>query len=115
MQAPLSQNACRDRLVGSRRGFLACSRGALPTVLPVTVRTEQGQLFVLAGLPELPEQLGGQVVALTVGRSAFRFRRGWTVTARGRLGEPRPDGSVPLEIAQLEGVTAVHPQQRTYP
>jgi hypothetical protein len=115
VQAPLSQNACRDRLGGSRRGFLACTSGALPSVLPVAVRTEQGQLLILVGSPELREQLTDQVVALTVGRTAFRYCRGWSVTARGRLGELRPDGAVPLEIGQLEGATAVHPQQRTYP
>jgi hypothetical protein len=114
-RAPLGQSACRDRLAGSRRGFLACTSGALPTVLAVGLVARDGQLLVSVAGEGVRGQLPGQVVALTVGRSAFRYCRGWSVTAHGRLGEPRPDGAMPLEIAQLEGASVVHPKQRSYP
>ena len=113
--APLGQATCRDRLASSRRGFLACARGALPAVLPVDLRTQDGQLLVAVHAVDGQAQLVGQVVALTVGKNAFRYCRGWSVTAHGRLGEVLADGSLPLEIAQLDGVTVVHPKQRSYP
>lgn len=102
--------ACRSRLSSSRRGFLACTRGALPTVLPVELQLRDGELLVCLRERTLLELVGGQVVALSVGRRAVRFRRGWTVTALGRLAlannnrSLRADG-LPLEIAQVEGVT----------
>jgi hypothetical protein len=114
VQAPLGQRTCRDRLASSRRGFLACTRSGLPTVLPVALRAQDGQLMLAATGDGLTEQLLGQVVALTIGRSAFRYRRGWSVTAHGRMGRVQSEGWIPLEIAQLEGVTVVHPKQRSY-
>jgi hypothetical protein len=114
-RAPLGQNACRDRLAGSRRGHLACTYGGLPAVLAVDLRTEDGRLLLSGLAHPVRDNLVGQVVALSVGKNAFRYCRGWSVTAHGRVGAVLPDGSLPLELASLDGVTVVHPKQRSYP
>jgi nitroimidazol reductase NimA-like FMN-containing flavoprotein (pyridoxamine 5'-phosphate oxidase superfamily) len=111
----LSPDTCRDRLSNSRRGFLACTEGGLPNVVPVELRARDGQLLVSANTLRLREQLVGQVVAVSIGKHAFRYCRGWTVIARGRLGLLRDDGAIPLEIAQLDGVTYIRPAQRRTP
>lgn len=103
--SPLSTDTCRDRLASSRRGHLACTEGGLPCVRPVELRVESGELLVL----DLGHQFEGQVVALSIGKHAFRYSRGWNVIARGRLGTARPDGALPLEIADLDGVTSMRP------
>lgn len=103
--APLSQGTCRTRLASSRRGFLACSQSAMPNVVPVELRAVDGQLLVSVPASVVRERLVGQVVALSIGKHAFRFCKGWSVTAHGRLGEPVRGGALPLEIAQLEGAT----------
>lgn len=81
-------------------------------VIPVGLRADDGQLLLTVGAAKVSGLLVGQVVALTVGRNARRFRQGWSVTAHGRLGNTLPDGSLPLEIAHLEGVTVAHPPRR---
>ena len=105
----LSQEACRDRLSRSRRGFLACTQRALPSVVPAELEVRQGRLLVSVRDVVLRRQLPGQVVALSVGRRSSRLRGGWTVIARGRLGpaEPPAGSSLQLEVAQLEGITYV--------
>lgn len=113
--APLSSETCRTRLSNSRRGFLACSQAALPTVLPVELRTADGQLLVTVHTAALRDQLVGQVVALSVGKHAFRYCRGWTVIARGVLSDPKQDGALPLEIAELDGATYSRPPTRSHP
>jgi hypothetical protein len=109
-ESPLSQQTCRDRLASSRRGLLACTEGALPSMLPVELRVEDGQLLV-----RTRKELEGHVVALTVGKTAFRFCRGWNVVARGQLGPPDERGFLPLEIATLDGTTHVRPSPRRRP
>lgn len=111
-RAALPQSICRDRLASRHRGFLAFTRAALPTVTPVDLRTHDGQLLVAVHAAADPDALVGQIVALTVGKGAFRYRRGWTVTARGQLGAVRADGFLPLEIAELDGATLVRALQR---
>lgn len=106
----LSQNTCRDRLSSSHRGFLACTESGLPAVLPVALEVDRGQLLVVSA----GRDLGGQVVALSVGRHGFRYCRGWTVIARGRLG-PEVDGAYALEIATLDGTTFINPRPRRTP
>ena len=103
----LAQDACRERLLHTRRGFLACTSRALPTVVPASLSVREGRLLVTVRDPVLADQLVGQVVALGIGRRSLLFRRGWRVMARGQLG-PRTagaDGALPLEPYQIEGVT----------
>lgn len=103
----LAQEACRERLLHTRRGFLACTSRALPTVVPASLSVREGTVLVTVQDPVLAEQLVGQVVALGIGRRPLLFRRGWRVMARGQLG-PRAatdDGALPLEPYQIEGVT----------
>ena len=109
---PLSPGTCRDRLALSRNGFLACSQAAAPTVLPVELRSVDGQLLVSVRSSAERAQLVGQIVALSVGKHAFRYCKGWTVVARGRLGRLQGDGSLPLEIDQLDGATYPRQTQR---
>lgn len=108
---PLSQETCRDRLSHSRRGFLACTEHALPTVVPAEVRLRQGQLLVTVHDAGLRDRLVGQVVALGIGRHALRFRRGWHIVARGQLGTADHEDEIALllEPYQLEGVTFTRP------
>lgn len=84
--------------------------------MPVDLQLEDGQLVVSVHDPSLSQQLMGQVVALSVGRQALWFRRGWTVTALGRLGSAETEGPddgrcLPFEVAQLEGLTFVKHSQ----
>jgi hypothetical protein len=109
---PLSPGTCRDRLTLSRRGFLACTQDAAPTVLPVELRSFDGQLLVTVRSSADQSHLVGQVVAVSVGKHAFRYCKGWTVVARGRLGRLQTDGSYPLEIDQLDGATYPRKTQR---
>ena len=107
----LAPDACRERLLHTRRGFLACTSRALPTVVPASLSVREGTLLVTVRDPVLAEQLVGQVVALGIGRRSVLFRRGWRVMARGQLG-PRAasdDGALPLEPYQIEGVTEGRP------
>jgi hypothetical protein len=101
----LSPGTCRDRLTLSRNGFLACSQDAAPTVLPVELRSTDGRLLVTVRASADATHLPGQVVALSVGKHAFRYCKGWTVVVRGRLGRAQGDGSFPLEIDQMDGAT----------
>jgi hypothetical protein len=112
---PLSPGTCRDRLSLSCRGFLACSQDAAPTVLPVHLSTTNGQLLVTVRSSADRRRLAGQVVALSVGKHPFRYCKGWTVVARGRLGRLRDDGSYPLEIDQMDGATYPRQKQRRAP
>jgi hypothetical protein len=112
---PLSPGTCRDRLALSRNGFLACSQDALPTVLPVVLRSTDGQLLVTVRSSADRTHLAGQVVALSVGKHAFRYCKGWTVVARGRLGRLLDDGSFALEIDQMDGATYPRQKQRRAP
>lgn len=102
----LSQDACRDRLSHSRRGLLACTQRALPSVVPVGVRLHQGRLLVSVHDDAVRDQLVGQVVALSVGRHPSGLRRGWRVVVRGQLGpaDDEQDRTLALEPFQLEGV-----------
>ncbi len=110
-ETALSQDTCRTRLAKSRTGVLACTERALPTVVPVDVHLAEGRIFVTVHSARLADQLVGQIVALSVGRNAFRFSRGWRVIARGLLAQPDPnDPSLLLEPYQLEGVTFVRPR-----
>ena len=103
----LSQDTCRDKLLHCRRGFLACSARALPTLLPADLRMRQGRLLVTVHDPVLADQLVGQVVAVGLGRRPLLFLPGWRVVARGKLGPPDGDDNLalPLEPYQLEGAT----------
>lgn len=105
----LSQQSCRDRMSRSRRGFLACSERALPTVAPVHLRLRAGRLLVTVHDPAFRDQLVGQVVALGIGRHDLWFRRGWRVVARGNVvpadAEDENDVALALEPYELEGFT----------
>jgi hypothetical protein len=101
----LSRDTCRDRLASNRRGYLACTTGGLPAVVPVRLINRQGELLLRCVSLAHGDRLAGQVVALSIGRNVLPSYRGWTVTAHGRLGPLRPDGLLPLDIAHLEGVS----------
>ena len=102
----LAPEDCRERLLHSRSGFLACTSRALPTVVPASLSVRHGQLLVTVHDQVLADQLVGQVVALGIGRRSLPFRRGWRVMARGQLGPRDVSGtcSLPMEPYQIEGV-----------
>jgi hypothetical protein len=103
--AVLPAEACLGRLGRARSGVLTYSDRALPTVVPVTMRVVAGQ--VLLGLPDtrLTELLGGQLVALGIGRPRGRVLGAWRVVARGVLADvPGDQLSLVLDPQQLEGM-----------
>jgi hypothetical protein len=103
----LSASRCRELLLGSSQGFVACTRFALPLVVPAEISCVDGQVLVRVRDRRLCGPLTGQVVALTVGRHARPPQFGWTVIACGRFGPPDEDGSsgLPLEVGTLQGWT----------
>ncbi len=103
----LPASRCRELLLASSHGFVACTRRALPLVVPAQIACVDGQLLVQVRDRRLCGPLTGQVVALTVGRHARSSLLGWTVIACGRFGVPSGDGSsgLPLEVGTLQGWT----------
>ena len=103
----LSVARCRDLLLGSSHGFLACTRFALPLIVPVEIDCFEGEVLVLVHDRRLCGPLDGHVVALTVGVHARPPAHGWTVVACGRFGATTGDGSTghPLDVRTLQGWT----------
>ena len=103
----LPASRCRELLLASSHGFVACTRRALPLVVPAQIVCVDGQLLVQVRDRRLCGPLTGQVVSLTVGRHPRARRLGWTVIACGRFGDPSGDGSsgLPLDVGTLQGWT----------
>jgi hypothetical protein len=102
--AALDAAACLHKLARARAVFVACTTRAMPTVLPVHLRLDQGTLLLGPVALDLADQLDGQVVAVGAGRPAGLLRSGWHVVVRGALtpAEGRP-GTLVLDPQELEG------------
>lgn len=102
--AALDAATCLNKLARSRAAFVACTRRAMPTVLPVRLRVRQGMLLVGPVDAELADQLDGQVVAVGAGRPAGLLRSGWQVVVRGSLTlAEEGHGMLVLDPQELEG------------
>jgi len=102
--ASLDAATCLSKLARSRAAFVACTRRAMPTVLPVRLRVREGMLLLGPVDAELADQLDGQVVAVGAGRPPGLLRSGWQVVVRGSLSlaEEGP-GMLVLDPQELEG------------
>lgn len=104
----LSAARCRDLLLASRRGFLSCTRFAMPLVVPVDIACVHGQVLVTIHDRSLCGPLAGHVVALTVTGRPRSGRPGWTVAAVGLL-LLADDGALAFEPSSLHGWTFAAP------
>lgn len=102
--AALDAASCLARLARARAVFVACTTRAMPSILPVRLRIEEGTILLGPVEPDVADQLDGQLVAVGAGRPPGRMRHGWQVVVRGELSrDGEGTGVLVLDPQSLEG------------